>query len=128
LSGPLYTPTGGLAISVTITLVAPNSKQYLTLQNLKIDKYYACFYAVSALLLYKSIKSNTHSGAKQMFQKHFIKEGIFSVEHNNFYNEIFEKRHKGDYTDFVDYNKSDIIDMLVPANKLINAIIDYITQ
>ncbi len=38
--------------------------------------YYACFYAVSALLVSKEIQSKTHSGTKQMFGLHFVKLGL----------------------------------------------------
>ena len=37
--------------------------------------YYACFYAVIALLVKHEISTKTHSGAKQMFGLHFIKTG-----------------------------------------------------
>lgn len=37
--------------------------------------YYACFYAVSALLMKYEIYASTHSGTIQMFGKHFIVNG-----------------------------------------------------
>ena len=38
--------------------------------------YYACFYAVSALLIKKEISARKHSGIKQMFGLHFISTGL----------------------------------------------------
>ena len=38
--------------------------------------YYACYYAVIALLISKEIKTHTHAGARQMFGLHFIKTGL----------------------------------------------------
>ncbi len=47
--------------------------------------YYACFYAVSTLLLEKGIVTKTHSGTKQMFGLHFVKTGIITKESGDFY-------------------------------------------
>ncbi len=38
--------------------------------------YYACFYAVSALLLSKNLSSPKHSGVLSLFNKHFVKTGL----------------------------------------------------
>ena len=59
--------------------------------------YYACFYAVSALLLTKNLPSKTHNGTKQLFGKYFIKEGIIDKEYGRFYNQILESRQESDY-------------------------------
>lgn len=41
--------------------------------NASINRtYYACFYAVSALLLKKGIDTSTHKGVRQMFGLHFV--------------------------------------------------------
>jgi uncharacterized protein (UPF0332 family) len=36
--------------------------------------YYACFYAVSALLLYKDLQPKSHAGVRQLFGLHFVKK------------------------------------------------------
>ena len=38
--------------------------------------YYACFYAVSALLVNDEIKARKHAGVKQMFGLHFVSTGL----------------------------------------------------
>ncbi len=35
--------------------------------------YYACYYAVIALLVHNKINAQTHDGARRMFGEHFIK-------------------------------------------------------
>jgi len=82
--------------------------------------YYACFYAVSALLLDNGIEPKTHSGTKQMFGLHFIKTGIINEESGNFYAVIFNLRQTGDYDDFVDFSEEDVIELIDPANRLIS--------
>jgi len=38
--------------------------------------YYACFYAVSALLLKYGIQTSSHSGCRQKFGQHFVQTDI----------------------------------------------------
>ena len=47
--------------------------------------YYACFYAVSALLINDEIKAQTHAGVRQMFGLHFVKTGKIEIELGKFY-------------------------------------------
>lgn len=88
--------------------------------------YYACYYSVSALLLKNNIKSQTHSGTRQMFGLHFIKENKISKEIGNFFSDIFDMRHSGDYDDFVVFTEEDVIDVLKSAKKLISTIEDLL--
>ncbi len=90
--------------------------------------YYACYYAVIALLLHNRIKAQTHGGVRQMFGLHFIKTGIVDKELGKFYSDIFDKRQTGDYDDFVDYKKEDVIDLIQPANSLIEKIENLINN
>ncbi|MEN6588893.1 MAG: HEPN domain-containing protein [Proteiniphilum sp.] len=62
--------------------------------------YYACYYAVSALLVKNNIQAHTHSGVKQMFGMSFIVNGKLPRTYNITYTELFDKRHSGDYDDF----------------------------
>ena len=84
--------------------------------------YYACYYAVSALLLRNGLTPQSHSGTRQMFGLHFIKSGIISKDFGKFYSDIFDMRHSGDYDDFIDYTKEDVMDVWGPANALISEI------
>lgn len=67
--------------------------------------YYACFYAVSALLLHNGVDGvKTHEGVRQMFGKHFIQTGIIPREWGRFYTIMFSSRSEADYEDFKDYD------------------------
>ena len=66
--------------------------------------YYACFYAVSALLVAHQIEVKSHDGTRQMFGQHFVLPGIVPKELGRFYRIIFEKRSSGDYEDFINYD------------------------
>ena len=52
--------------------------------------YYACYYAVIALLIDSKIETLTHAGARQMFGHHFIKTGIIEKELRKFYSRLFD--------------------------------------
>ena len=42
--------------------------------------YYACFYAVSALLLTKGLFSARHSGIRSFFHQNFVKTNLMNQE------------------------------------------------
>ena len=84
--------------------------------------YYACFYAVGALLASRVIYTKTHTGAKQMFGLHFVKTGIVSEELSDFYSKLFSLRQSGDYEDYCDYEQEDVLELVTPAKDFINAI------
>ena len=102
-----------------------NNKLFHTAVN---RLYYACFYAVSALLLNNEIKARKHSGVKQMFGLHFISTGRINEELGSFYTNIFNKRQKGDYEDFVYFTADEIIDLSIPAGKLISRIEEILSE
>ncbi len=67
--------------------------------------YYACFYAVSALLLHAEIDGvKSHEGVRQMFGKHFILTGKFPKEWGRFYTVVYNNRSAADYEDFKIYD------------------------
>lgn len=93
------------------------------LWNTSINRlYYACYYAVTALLVSKKIQAQTHSGVRQMFGLHFIKTGLIDKKLGRFYTDIFDKRQTGDYDDFVVFSKEDVKSMMSPANELVDDI------
>ena len=67
--------------------------------------YYACFYAVSALLVKYGLSSSKHSGVKSLFNQHIVKKGVLSKDNGKLYNQLFEARQEGDYVDFVIFDR-----------------------
>lgn len=90
--------------------------------------YYSCFYAVSALLIKYGVETASHSGAKQKFNQLFIKTGKIDIELGKRYSELLEKRHKGDYNDFYDFDEETVIRLLAPSQKLIKRIEELIKE
>jgi uncharacterized protein (UPF0332 family) len=78
--------------------------------------YYACFYAVSALLVRYGLSSSKHSGIKSLFNQQIIKEKILAKDKGKLYNQLFEARQEGDYVDFVSFDR-DLVEPWVPKVK-----------
>jgi len=90
------------------------------LWNTAINRlYYACYYAVIALLLDKGIQPKTHTGVRQMFGLHFIKSGIIDNSLGKFFTDICDLRQTGDYDDYIEFTREDLMDLIKPANDLI---------
>jgi uncharacterized protein (UPF0332 family) len=70
--------------------------------------YYACFYAVSSLLLQEGLSSSKHTGIRGLFNQHFVKTGKISKEKAKIFNDLFERRQEGDYMDFVSFEESQV--------------------
>jgi len=84
--------------------------------------YYACFYAVSALLLSKDLSSHKHSGVLSLFNRHFVKTGLIPVELGKFYSRLFDTRTESDYADLVTIDLKEIQDNLKTAEIFIPAV------
>lgn len=65
--------------------------------------YYACFYAVSGLLLQKGLFSSKHTGIRSLFNLHFVKSGNVPKDYAKTFNDLFERRQESDYVDFVQF-------------------------
>ncbi len=84
--------------------------------------YYACFYAVSALLLKKGVESSTHKGLRQMFGLHFVQSGIVSKEYGKFFSDLFDRRQTGDYDDFITFNKETALNLFSTGKDFVKEI------
>lgn len=84
--------------------------------------YYACFYAVSALLASQDIDAQTHSGTRQMFGLHFVKTGKIEPACGQILAQLFDLRQMADYDDFIDFDRDKVSELLAPANNLISRI------
>ena len=84
--------------------------------------YYACYYAVSALLAKNNIQVHTHAGAKQMFGMNFIVNDELPRKYNVIYAELFDKRHSGDYDDFLYFDRETVERLLPESKEFIDAV------
>lgn len=84
--------------------------------------YYACFYAVSALLIYNGHSSSKHTGVRSLFNFHFVKTGVVSKEMARIYNDLFERRHESDYMDFISFSRTQVLPWVSNVEKFVTLI------
>ena len=90
--------------------------------------YYACFYAIGALLAKHKIEVSSHPGVRQKFGEHFVKTGKFDKRLAKHFTKLFDKRHKGDYNDFFDYDEETVLRLYPLSKELIKQIEELLTE
>lgn len=60
--------------------------------------YYAMFYSVLALLTTRREESSRHGRVIALFDKDFVKTGVFSKQFSRWFHEAFDLRQRSDYS------------------------------
>jgi len=63
--------------------------------------YYAMFYALLALLATRQLGTSKHSGAISLFDREFVKTGLFPRELSRALHLAFDRRQKHDYGEMI---------------------------
>ena len=84
--------------------------------------YYACYFAVGALLVKNGLTTHTHKGVITQLGLYFVKEGMITKEQGRFFKELFYLRQDGDYDDWFEINEEDVKPLIEPAQKFIEEI------
>lgn len=84
--------------------------------------YYACYYAVVALLVANKIETQTHSGIKTVFSLNFVRTNYIDKSLAKTFFQLFDLRHNNDYEDFCLCDRDTIEELRPLAGKFINAI------
>jgi uncharacterized protein (UPF0332 family) len=103
-------------------------KEGMSLRSVMNRLYYAMFYAVLALLQEKQLGTSKHYGAISLFDREFIKSGIFDKELSKILHRSFELRQKADYMEQPEITKADIDEILPKTVSFINEIKQYILK
>lgn len=90
--------------------------------------YYAVFHAMRAVLVFDEFDSKKHSGIISEFRKNYIKTGILNAEISKIIEIQFSVRTHSDYDDFYMISKSEAINQLAEAEKMVNAVERYLTD
>ncbi len=98
------------------TLLFQSARLFSTLNRI----YYALFYAVEALLLTTDLSSAKHTGVRSLFNEHFVRAGKVPVELGQFYSRMYAFRQKGDYGDFVEFEKEKVKEWLDQASMFLD--------
>jgi uncharacterized protein len=90
--------------------------------------YYACFYAVSALLLTKGLTATRHSGLRTLFHQHVIRAGLLPLVQGQLYDRLFDQRQQSDYADLVHFDVHEVRSWCGEAQAFVDAVAVLIQQ
>ena len=90
--------------------------------------YYAMFYGLLALLATVQLGTSKHSGAISLFDREFVKTGIFPREMSRHLHLAFDRRQKYDYGEMVVITEEKATQGLADSRAFLVAIESYLTD
>ena len=101
-------------------------KEKMSLRAVMNRLYYSMFYAVLALLQEKQLGTSKHIGAISLFDREFIKTGIFDKSMSKTLHRVFELRQKGDYMEQSEVTQKDVDEILPEVINFVKTVKDYL--
>lgn len=84
--------------------------------------YYACFHAVSALLVSDGHPVSTHLGTRITFGKYYVKTGLATPEEGRLYSQLESLREKSDYDILFNVSSDDVTPLLPLVDSFLETI------
>lgn len=103
-------------------------KEGMSMRAVMNRLYYAMFYAVLALLQEKGMGTSKHAGAISLFDREFIKKGVFDEKLSKILHRAFELRQKGDYMEQAEVTQSDVDEMLPDTKEFVREVKTYLLK
>jgi uncharacterized protein (UPF0332 family) len=103
-------------------------REEMSMRGVMNRLYYAMFYAVLALLQEKEMGASKHAGAISLFDREFIKKGIFDEKLSKSLHRAFELRQKGDYMEQAEVTRSDVIEILPETKEFVRKVKAYLLK
>jgi uncharacterized protein (UPF0332 family) len=88
--------------------------------------YYAMFYALLALLATRQLGTSRHSGALALFDREFVKTGVFPLELSRSLHLAFDRRQTHDYGEMIQINRQIAEETLTDARTFVVTIEAYL--
>lgn len=88
--------------------------------------YYVMFYAALALIAAKGTGSSKHSGAISIFDREYVKTGVFQKEMSKMLHKAFNLRQESDYKEFIIITKEEAHRIKKGAEDFLKKIKDYL--
>ncbi len=88
--------------------------------------YYAMFYALLALLTTKQLGTSKHSGVLALFDREFVKAGIFPQEFSRSLHIAFDRRQTLDYGEMTEIGREVAQETLADAKIFVTSIETYL--
>ena len=81
--------------------------------------YYACFYALSSVLLKEDLRFVKHSGVRAALHRSLVKTGRLESKWGRFYDRVFENRQRGDYQELVSFEAEQVVEIIGQAHRFV---------
>lgn len=88
--------------------------------------YYGMFYSLLALGIKSDFETSKHAQLIGWFNKSFINEGLIDPKYGKIINKAFNRRTKGDYDIYIDFDKDTVTEMHTEMQDFIDKIKQYI--
>ena len=88
--------------------------------------YYGMFYSLLALGIKSDFETSKHAQLIGWFNKNFINEGLIDPKYGKIINKAFNRRTKGDYDIYIDFDKDTVTEMQTEMQDFIVKIKQYI--
>lgn len=90
--------------------------------------YYAMFYAVLGLLATKQLGTSKHSGAIALFDREFVKPGLFSPDLSRALHLAFDRRQEHDYGEMIELDVEIVDQSIANAATFVAAVEAYLHE
>jgi len=90
--------------------------------------YYAMFYAVLALLVTRQLETSKHKGVISLFDRDFVKTGIFNKEMSVWLHSSFELRLTADYAELTDISAAQAEECYSQASEFLQRVSDFLAN
>jgi len=90
--------------------------------------YYAMFYAVLALLALRQQETSKHTGAISLFDRDFVKPGVFSKELSQWLHHAFRQRLAADYAPLRTVSDDEAQQMFNEAQAFVARVREHLAQ
>ncbi len=89
--------------------------------------YYGMFYSLLALGSAHQYETSKHALLIGWFNKNFIHKGLIDKKYGKTINKAFNRRTKGDYDSYVEFEKDIVVEMFSEMQEFIDAIKNYLS-
>jgi len=82
--------------------------------------YYACFHALSAVLVTRKLVFSRHAGVRAALHQLLVKTGRIDAALGRFYDEVFEARQEADYVMGASFDTETVAECIAGADQFID--------
>lgn len=90
--------------------------------------YYGMFYAVLALLQTVGKGTSKHAGVISLFDKEFVRTGVFPLELSRMLHEAFDERQESDYEPVRATTREEAAELLAKAERFVAQVAEHLSS